>query len=103
MAKFLVIENRNVGTIGNPEMLETVIFAGQEKECLDYAEQKRSPLSADDRVMLDYFVESEEKYNKILEKKTFYNSLTDEQKNDIIEVDGKRYVRAIYERNLVNK
>lgn len=49
-------------------------------------------------ITVDYGVLSEEEYNQQMEKAEFVRNLTEEQKNDIITVNGRRYVRAVYEK-----
>ena len=43
--------------------------------------------------------EIEEAEEQARESKKIWESMTEEEKNDIIEVDGKRYFRKIYEKN----
>ena len=48
---------------------------------------------------LDCFIRSAEEADRISEAHAFYNSLTAEEKSDFIVVDGRTYVRKIWERN----
>lgn len=48
---------------------------------------------------LDCFIRSAEEADRISKAHAFYNSLTAEEKSDFIVVDGRTYVRKIWERN----
>ena len=96
--KNLVIEYRNIGTIGKPEMAENVIFSGTQEKCASYMQNKRSQVKKGLGIMVDYGVVSEEEYKQQQERAELVRNLTEEQKNDIITVDGRKYVRAIYEK-----
>lgn len=50
-------------------------------------------------VELDCFVWSDEQIEKAKDAAKRWDALTEEQKKDIIEVDGKKYIRALYEAN----
>lgn len=95
MEKYYVIENRNVGFRGMPEIVETVLFVGTQKECLSYANRKRKEYK--DRIIVDCFVKSETERNKTKEFNELWNSLTDEEKKETITVNGKKYNKALYE------
>lgn len=41
MEKYFVVENRNIGTVGKPEFVETVLFSGTKEECAAYEDSKR--------------------------------------------------------------
>lgn len=51
-------------------------------------------LSRDNYIYSLIRIESEKLEGK---KHTLYDSLTDEEKKDIIEVEGKRYIRKMYD------
>ena len=52
-----------------------------------------------DGVEMDCYIISELEAKKREEGRQLWDSLTNEEKNDIIEVDGKEYVRKIWEYN----
>lgn len=52
-----------------------------------------------DKTIVDCYVLSEEDIEKIEKAKERYESLTETEKQDIIEVDGRKYIRALYEIN----
>lgn len=88
-----VIESVNVGLMGKPRLVRTVVFSGTLKECSRYEDELRKTYK--DRTMIDCWTE---KANKDKEG-YLYDRLTDEEKRDVIEVDGKKYIRKIYEAN----
>ena len=53
MDKYYVVENKNIGAIGKPMMVESVIFTGDKSECLQYEEVKRREYI--DRTVIDCF------------------------------------------------
>lgn len=61
--------------------------------------RKECRKSDPDGTEIDCYIISEAELNKRAEDTDFWNTLTDEDKQDIIEVDGKRYIRKIYEKN----
>lgn len=95
--KYFVIENRNIGTIGGSDFVESVLFVGTKQECSKYEDYKRKEYK--DRTLVDCYTISESEKNKREEDSKFYDSLTEAQKAEIIDVDGKKYVKAVYERN----
>ena len=99
--KYYVIENRNIGTIGKPEFLETVIYTGTKEECARVEDEKRKEYK--DRTVVDCFTRSEEERNKIEKANALWSSLTEEQKKETIIVNGKTYIKAIYEFNKNNE
>lgn len=100
---YTVYENRNTGIKGKPFMAETALFRGTKEECAEYEDMKRKEYARQYgdqfRTFVDCYTRSDEETERIEKAKTIYDTLTDEQKNDIIEVDGRKYIRAIYEAN----
>lgn len=94
MELFYVIENRNIGVADKPEFMETVLFTGTKEECAEYETMKRREYK--DRTRVDCFVQSESERKRIKEINEFWNSLTKEEKKEIIIVDGKKYNKALY-------
>ena len=95
MEKYFVIENRNVGLVGRPEFVKTVLFSGTKEECVAYEDSKRKEY--EDRTVVDCFIQSETERNKMLLVKDFWNTLTDEEKKETIIIDGKKYNKALYD------
>lgn len=100
--KYYVIENRNIGLRGMPEFVETVKFVTEDKrQAVRYEHELRKTYK--DRGIVDCYTmsekEREEAEEQARESKKIWESMTEEEKNDIIEVDGKRYFRKIYEKN----
>lgn len=100
--KYYVIENRNIGLRGMPEFVETVKFVTEDKrQAVRYEHELRKTYK--DRGIVDCYTmsekEIEEAEEQARESKKIWESMTEEEKNDIIEVDGKRYFRKIYEKN----
>ena len=52
-----------------------------------------------DGVEIDCYVISGEEAQKRAENRNFWDTLTEGDKNDIIEVNGRQYIRKVYERN----
>ena len=98
---YTVYENRNTGTKGNPKMVETALFSGTKEECAEYEDIRRkeymNQYGAEYGTFVDCCTRSDEETEKVENARALFDPLTDEQKKDIIEVDGKRYIRAIYE------
>lgn len=95
MEKYYVIENRNVGLVGKPEFVETILFAGTKEECIKYEDAKRREYK--DRTVVDCFIQSESERNQMKEINEFWNSLTKEERKETITVDGKKYYKALYD------
>ena len=76
-------------------MVESVIFTGDKSECLQYEEVKRREYI--DRTVIDCFTISEKEYKKLEERKEFWDSLSPEEKKEVIVVNGKKYNKALYE------
>lgn len=90
---YFVIENEWNGF----EFVQTVLFSGTQEECLAFEDAHRKSYNHD-RTTCDCFTRSESELNQIEDNRRFYETLTADQKADFIVVDGKKYVRAIYER-----
>ena len=101
--KFVVIENRNIGMYGNPEFMETIIYSGTKEECAEYEDMKRKEYRKqygdDFGTFIDCFTEdaeareSRKSYNEAL--KEYAAGLTEDQKREIVEIDGKRFYKYI--------
>lgn len=97
MEYYYVIENRNIGVADKPEFVETILFTGTKTECAAYEDKRRKEYK--DRTMVDCFVRSESEMKRIKEINEFWNSLTKEEKKEMVVVDGKKYNKALYEFN----
>lgn len=95
MEKYSVIENKNIGTLGNPEMVETVLYRGSREECLKYEETKRSEYR--DRTKIDCYTISDAEATKRMDANKYWDSLSDDEKKEKIVVDGKTYFKAMYD------
>ena len=93
--KYFVVENRNVGSVGRPEFVETILFSGTKAECVAYEDAKRKEYK--DTTMVDCFIQSETERNKIILVNDFWNTLTEEEKSETIMVNGKKYNKALYD------
>lgn len=93
--KYFVVENRNIGSVGRPEFVETILFSGTKAECVAYEDAKRKEYN--DRTMVDCFIQSETERNKIILVNDFWNTLTEEEKSETIMVNGKKYNKALYD------
>lgn len=95
-----VMENRNVGTAGKPEMVETVLFEGSAEECARFEVEQRKEyvkeFGSDHGSFVDCYCVSDEEERKKKHGRELWESLTDEEKADYIEIDGRRYVRKMY-------
>lgn len=102
---YYVIENRNVGMVGSPSFVETVLFSGTEEECVAFETEKRKEYRAtfgdEFGVAVDCSTISAEKLKASKEAEDFWESLSDEEKNEKIVVDGATYNKAIYEKTHV--
>ena len=81
---------------------EQVVFISQDrKEITEKEDMLRKACRHIDPegVELDCFVRSAEEADRISEARAFYESLSYEDKHDFIVVDGRTYVRKIWERN----
>lgn len=94
MEKYYVIENKNIGSIGNPEFVESILFVGTKTECLEYEDAKRKEYK--DLTVVDCFVQSESDRNRIKFVRNFWDTLTDEEKEETIIADGRKYNKALY-------
>ena len=70
---------------------EQVVFISQDRKACRHIDPEG--------VELDCFVRSAEEADRISEARAFYESLSYEDKHDFIVVDGRTYVRKIWERN----
>lgn len=93
---YLFFVNRLNKEIVASGTLEDMVAAENElrKEC-----RKIDP----DGVEVDCFIRSDEELEDSRKAKERWDALTDEEKQTYIEVDGKKYVKALYEANLRNK
>lgn len=96
---YLTISIENVGRPGQPEFRETIIEHGTLEECRQAEEAQRWLFRQRDPegVVSDVSVVSEEEYKSRKRGMYAYSQLTPEDKTDIIEVDGKKYIRKLYE------
>lgn len=78
-----------------------LVFRGTLEEAVKREEALRKECRKSDPngVELDCFVWSDEQIEKAKDTAKRWDALTEEQKKDIIEVDGKKYIRALYEAN----
>ena len=93
--KYFVVENRNIGSVGLPEFVETILFSGTKAECIVYEDAKRKEYK--DTTVVDCFIQSETERNKIILVNDFWNTLTEEEKSETIMVNGKKYNKALYD------
>ena len=97
-----VMENRNVGTAGKPKMVEIVLFEGTADECARFEIEQRkeyvNEFGHDHGSFIDCYCVSDEKERKSNQGRELWESLTDEEKHDYIEIDGHKYVRKMYEK-----
>lgn len=91
---YAVIENRH---ITGAEFVETVLFAGSLEECVEYEHNTRRGYK--NRCEVDCYTVNVEEYKNLAKYldalKAFAETLTKEQKEEIIEIDGKRYAKYI--------
>ena len=86
-----------LSTRGNEE----VVAVGTREEMV----KREDPLRKEcrkydpDGAEMDCYIISEAEARKVEEGKKLWESLTEEDKKDIIEIDGRKYVRKIWERN----
>lgn len=100
---YIVVENRNIGTNGNSVFSETVIYSGTKQECTMYENEKRreyfEKYGDNFGTFVDCWTEKEterqQKQNYYEALKEYVSTLTDEQKNEIVEVDGKKFYKYI--------
>lgn len=87
--------------INTAEKGEELVFVSDDRAtAVAYEEDLRTALRVQDPdgTQIDCYTLSEEEVRRDLAEREFYKTLTEEQKQDIIEVDGRRFVRAIWER-----
>ena len=95
MKKYSVIENKNIGTPGNPEMMEKVLYRGSKEECMKYEEDKRREY--EDRTKIDCYTISDTEAAKRMDASKYWDSLSDDEKKEKIVVEGKTYFKAMYD------
>lgn len=85
----------------NTRGIQEIVFEGTKEECSRYEDSLRKEIvkSDPDKVEMDCFVLSAWEIEKMNEAKTRWESLTDEQKQGYVYVDGRKYIRAIHEAN----
>lgn len=94
--KYYVFEGRNIGIKGKPEFVETVMFATDDKmEASKFEDELRKTYK--DRTIVDCYVKSEEEIDRAKRAKERYEALSEEQKHEFITVDGRTYIKALYE------
>lgn len=100
---YLVRENRNAGMIEDPSFVETTLFAGTKEECIAFEDEQRKEyrkeFGDDFGAIVDCYTLSAEEQKKVDDSIEFWDSLTDEQRNEKIIIAGKTYNKALYERN----
>lgn len=94
--RYFVIEARNIGIVGSPKFETEIIFSGNYKDCVEFENAKRMQYDPD-RVTIDCYIKSETEIIKHKLAKMFWDSLTDEEKSEVIYVNGKKYNKAMYE------
>lgn len=67
METYYVIENRNVGLVGIPELVETILFVGMMEECIAYEVEKRKEYK--DRTIVDCFIQAKSERDKMNKEK----------------------------------
>lgn len=80
---------------------ETIVFAGTKKECYVFEDKARADLIRANGVEIttinDFYVESkserERMKNRISSLKEYAKTLTKEELEEIVEIDGKNYVK----------
>lgn len=80
---------------------EEVIFVGNKDDAvkMEGSLRKECRRKDPDGTELDCYTISEKELEKREAAKNFYDMLTEEEKHDVIVVDGKKYIRKIYEEN----
>lgn len=99
--KYFVIENRNTGLKGCPEMKQTILFSGTKEECAKFEHEKRKEYK--NRETEDCFIWSEEEMENVKRAKERWDNLTEEQKTETITVNGRTYLKALYDEKHRNK
>lgn len=100
---YYVKQNRNVGIPGRPSFEETTLYSGSKEDCIAFETEKRKEyrqtFGDDYAAIIECYTISAEELKRDEEAEEFWNSLTEEQKNEKIVIDGKTYNKAIYEKN----
>ena len=97
MEKYYVVENRNTGLRGKPNLVESILFEGTKDECVAFADEKRKEYK--DRTIVDCYIQSNSERNRLAKINDFWNTLTEEEKKETIVVNGKTYIKALYDFN----
>ena len=89
--------------VATPWTGKELLFRGTLHECRQYEDMARKKLRAikgnENGEVADCWVWSDEELEATQAARDFWNTLTPEDKKDIIEIDGKQYIRKIWERN----
>lgn len=75
-----------------------IIFKGTAMECAKFEEHFRKNIV--DTSIHDVWTKSDEEIKKAQAAIDFFETLTEEDKKDLIEVDGRKYIRKVYERQV---
>ena len=75
-----------------------IIFKGTAMECAKFEEQFRKNIV--DTSIHDVWTKSDEEIEKAQAAKEFFDTLTEEDKKDLIEVNGRKFIRKAYERKV---
>ena len=80
---------------------KTLVFRGEKEQAIVYLESLRKECRAKDPegTALDCFMWSDEELERQRKTLELWDSLTDEDKKDFIEVGDKKFIRKIYEYN----
>lgn len=78
--------------------IEELVASGELQEIGKQADSLRTEISKVDpeRVEMDCYVLSDEQIDRINQSRKLWDSLTEEDKKDIIEVDGRKYIKKIW-------
>lgn len=76
-----------------------IVFRGEKEEAFNQLESLRKECRRvdPDGATMDCYIRSDEEEKKIEEANALYETLTEAEKKDYIVVDGKKYIRKIYE------
>ena len=78
---------------------ETLVFRGSFMEVNDYEDHLREEIARLDPEgdKLDCYVISDERLQKRVDAIEKWNSLSQEEKEDLVTVNGRKYIRSIYD------
>ena len=81
--------------------VEELVFRGPLEEASKYEDDLRKACRASDPdgAELDCYMQSDEDIQKEADAISFWDTLTEEDKKDIIVVEGREYIRKVYEHN----